>query len=138
MSTQQKVGQCLWKRAVRYRHSVMAIGSDRSSVLSREGYKKGLPPLAPLNSCFHTLLAPLGAAPGQLAPCLPSLEATLSTQCLYPLCSSSPPEPSMSLSRAGSSQGTGLSAEEAALLETHVLAHYLSQERSYSLGSIRW
>lgn len=60
MSTQQKVGQCLWKRAVSHRRSVMAIGSDRSSVLSREGYKKGLPPLAPLNSCFHALLGPLG------------------------------------------------------------------------------
>lgn len=116
MSTQQKVGQCLWKRAVRSRHSVMAIGSDRSSMLRREGYKKGLPPLAPLNSCFHTLPGPLGAAPEQPAPCLPSLEAALATQ------RSSPPEPSMPLSTTSSSQGTQLSAEGAAAqeLETHV------------------
>ena len=79
----RKVGQCLRKRAVRRRLSVMAIGFDSGFVLRREGYKKGLPPLAPLNSCFHTSPGPLGAAPEQLARafllhklhCLPSIWA---------------------------------------------------------------
>lgn len=79
---------------------------------------------SPLNSCFHTLSGLLGSDPEQLALCLSSPEAALPTQCLGPLCSSSPPEPSQA-----AAQNTELSTEGAAIeeLETHVPIHYLSQ-----------
>lgn len=42
ISTQQKVGHCLQKRAGKVQMLVMAIGSDSSSVLSGKECEKGL------------------------------------------------------------------------------------------------
>lgn len=102
----------------------MAIGSDRSSVLSREECEKGLLLLFPTELLLPHVIRTSGVRPRAVGSVPSSPEAALPTQCLGPLCSSSPPEPSQA-----AAQNTELSTEGAAIeeLETHVPIHYLSQ-----------